>query len=233
MQNIGTGYQTPTIDASTTVLVGHAVDYTDIICESAASELSFTIYPVYAPRIIRDTICQDAQYVGYGIDETFNTPGSFERVVNTLSSNGCDSLVTLVLEVKDKKYNQISDEVCDQYVWNNQTYNTSGTYTQQFTAANGCDSIVTLTLVVNKSVANEFTIETCDSYTWNSQVYSRQRGQPDGLPQCIEADDRHHQAGAGTSDGGNIQLLLGSQHLHECNVVSHTGSGCYYSVVSA
>ena len=172
VQNIGTGYQMPMIDASTTVQVGHAVAYDDITCESATEEQVFTIYPVYAPRIIRDTICQDGEYVGYGIAETFSTPGSFERVVNTVSSNGCDSLVTLALVVKDKKYKTIEAEVCDQYVWNGQTYTTSGTYTQQFTAANGCDSIVTLSLIVNYFEADEFTIDTCDFYTWNNQTYS-------------------------------------------------------------
>ncbi len=167
-----TQYVMPLISATTSVMVGHAMDYDDITCESATAEQSFVIYPVYEPLVIRDTLCQNGTYIGYGIVETFDTPGSYARVINTQSSNGCDSLVTLVLEVKDKKFNNIAEEVCDEFVWNNVPYTTSGVYQQTFTASNGCDSVVTLNLIVNYATSTQFEVETCDSYTWNNETYN-------------------------------------------------------------
>ncbi len=41
-----------------------------------------------------------------------------------------------------------SQTTCQPYVWNGQTYSTTGSYSQQFTSMNGCDSTVTLNLTV-------------------------------------------------------------------------------------
>lgn len=41
-----------------------------------------------------------------------------------------------------------SQTTCQPYVWNGQTYSTTGSYSQQFTSLNGCDSTATLNLTV-------------------------------------------------------------------------------------
>ena len=59
--------------------------------------------------------------------------------------------------------------VCGTYSWplNNQTYNTSGTYTDISTNAAGCTHTETLNLTINNSTASTDNVGThCDSYTW-------------------------------------------------------------------
>ncbi len=79
--------------------------------------------------------------------------------------NGCDSIVNLNLTITNNA-NPISDYVCGgPYIWNNQLYSTSGTYTQTFQAANGCDSVVTLNLTINNDNFNP-------SLTSNQQLFT-------------------------------------------------------------
>jgi hypothetical protein len=44
--------------------------------------------------------------------------------------------------------NSFSEVSCEPYVWNGQTYSTSGSYNQTFVSFNGCDSTVTLNLSI-------------------------------------------------------------------------------------
>ena len=52
------------------------------------------------------------------------------------------------------------------------TYNTSGTYTDVFSALNGCDSTVTTNLTVLANTSFNTTETSCDSYSWNGNTYS-------------------------------------------------------------
>ena len=164
---------TPLLDVTSQYFLSHVVDYGDIVCESdGRTPITFTIFPVYEPQVLYDTVCQGTAYNNHGIQETFTTAGDFTRTLSTQSSNGCDSLVTLALHVKELKTFAFSDESCDSYVWNGQTYTTSGEHVQTITSSNGCDSTVTLTLTLHHSIATEFDATVCDSYTWNDQTYS-------------------------------------------------------------
>jgi len=140
-------------------------------CESGKTTLNVTINTAYPAQSIYDTICQYAPYQTYGISQTFNETGEQAIVLNTNSSNGCDSLVTLYIYVKPQITTTISDEACDSYVWNNETYTQSGSHEQTFTAANGCDSIVTLNLTIYESVTSTISASECVSYTWNNVTY--------------------------------------------------------------
>ena len=67
-----------------------------------------------------------------------------------ISSDGCDSIVTLHLIV-GKQYNiETYDTICEgeTYTWNGIRYNKSGSYTQNFLTKEECDSIITLNLTV-------------------------------------------------------------------------------------
>jgi hypothetical protein len=44
--------------------------------------------------------------------------------------------------------NSFSETTCEPFVWNGQTYSTSGSYNQTFVSYNGCDSTVTLNLTI-------------------------------------------------------------------------------------
>ena len=86
-----------------------------------------------------------------------------------MGNNGCDSAVTLDLTIN---YSQVTNSVidtCNSYLWNNQTINSSGTYSQTFTNISGCDSIHTLNVIINYSNAGTSNIDTCDIFIWNNQ----------------------------------------------------------------
>ncbi|MGY8951684.1 MAG: T9SS type A sorting domain-containing protein, partial [Flavobacteriales bacterium] len=53
------------------------------------------------------------------------------------------------------------------YLWDGIVYDSTGSYTNTYTAVNGCDSIVTLTLTINISTSSIDDVGNhCDSYTW-------------------------------------------------------------------
>ena len=162
---------TPMVNSSRSYFISHAMDYTGISCESGKSELALTIYPVYEPQTLYDTLCQGETYTEYGLNETFNQAGPFDRVLNTVSSTDCDSLVTLKLYVKEIRSYSFDTTVCDSYSWNNETFSASENITRHFTSSIGCDSVVTVNLTVNKSVQTSFEATDCDKYTWNNETY--------------------------------------------------------------
>ena len=162
---------TPSLNASRSYFISNAVDYTGISCESDRAELALTIYPVYEDQYVYDTICQGETYAQYGLNETFAEAGSFDRIINTVSSTNCDSLVTLRLWVKEIRSFAFDTTVCDSYTWNNETFTASENITRHFTSSIGCDSVVTVNLTVNKSVQTEFAATDCDKYTWNNETY--------------------------------------------------------------
>ena len=164
-------HYTPTVSETTTYRVSNYNSETT--CESPKQSMTVTIYPTYAPQNIYDTVCQHTVYNQYGIQQTFDATGEFNFTLNTLSSTGCDSSVTLHVLVKPVITNTISATDCDSYVWAGTTYTQSGSYQKTFTAANDCDSIVTLNLTIHNSIATEFSAAQCDSYTWNDQTYTQ------------------------------------------------------------
>ena len=92
-----------------------------------------------------------------------------------ISSQGCDSLVTLDLTITNSNSGTDIQTACDTYTWiNGQTYtanNNSATWT--LTNAQGCDSLVTLDLTITNSNSDTDIQTACDTYTWiNGQTYT-------------------------------------------------------------
>ena len=115
-----------------------------------------------------DTICAGETYEWNG--EKYTESGTYTKTLQNIY--GCDSVVTLHLEINQTQYAEETITTCDNYTWNGETYTESGNYTYTTTAANGCDSIVTLHLTMNHSDTAFFTETACDSYTWHDQVYN-------------------------------------------------------------
>jgi hypothetical protein len=92
---------------------------------------------------IVDTICFGTTYSFAG--KELNRTGMY---VDTLVSKvtGCDSIVTLLLTVKDVIRKDAYVNICfgDTYTFGTQTISASGDYIETFETAKGCDSIVTL-----------------------------------------------------------------------------------------
>ena len=78
------------------------------------------------------------------------TSGTYTK--NYTNIGGCDSLVTLNLNIKkSSKASTVSISACDTYTWsiNGKTYTETGLYYAYFTNAVGCDSTLTLDLAIN------------------------------------------------------------------------------------
>ncbi|MDX1446580.1 VPS10 domain-containing protein [Lishizhenia sp.] len=106
--------------------------------------------------------------------QTYNASGTYSETV--LSTAGCDSTVTLNLNIGQPNSSTQQVTQCDAYIWpvDGNTYNTSGNYTAVIANALGCDSTITLQLTINNAVATTQTEMACGSYVWpaNNQSYT-------------------------------------------------------------
>jgi len=111
-----------------------------------------SVYVLVNPAVqteLFDTICQRTDYNRYGFllsqDSTLS-PRTLELVKRYDNDNGCDSLVTLSLTIRDTVKTEFEERACYEYVWNDHRYIESGVYHQTLQDQNGCDSLVTLNL---------------------------------------------------------------------------------------
>ena len=114
-------------------------------CDSIVS-LELTVFPIKY-RTLDISICNGASYtVGTSV---YNTAGTY---IDTLASNltGCDSIVTLNLDVTDFYEINLNEQICEgqSYTVGTTAYDMTGNYSQMFISSDGCDSIVNLDLVV-------------------------------------------------------------------------------------
>ena len=67
---------------------------------------------------------------------------------------------------------EVTETACDNYIWNETSYNISGDFIQQFSTSHGCDSVVTLHLTIIESVHNVEYADECESYEWHGETYT-------------------------------------------------------------
>ena len=95
--------------------------------------------------------------------------------VTLTAADGCDSVVTMVLNIYPTFMVTDSRTICPgelPYEWNGVTFTAAGVQATSLQTVNGCDSVVVMTLTVLDAITSEFTIETSDScYQWNGQTY--------------------------------------------------------------
>lgn len=162
-----------TVSVNLTVLPGVPPTLNEVICEGESYNFGNNIYTesgvytstfsspngcetlvtltlsVQAPQdvLIGQTICEGEQYP-FG-SQLLTDPGTYVGNFNTLS--GCDSTVTLTLNVDPVQEYELFETICrdDSYTVGNETYTSTGTYMNALTSlVTGCDSIVTLNLTV-------------------------------------------------------------------------------------
>ena len=125
-------------------------------------------------------------YDGFGFSFEYNQPGTYDRQLNLQTVNGCDSVVMLHLTVADRITHEFSHHECSgSYVWDGDTYTTSGNYEKYYTSLGGCDSIVTLHLTMGHTQYTTFDTITCSTFHWNGQDY----GESGTYTQVLETYD--------------------------------------------
>jgi len=111
-------------------------------------------------------------YDDYGFSFEYDGPGTYERVQEWQTTQGCDSIVTLTLTVADQvTYDFDHHECSGSYTWDGRTYDQEGVYPWTYTTAGGCDSIATLHLTMGQNQHYEFDTILCGPFTWDGTVY--------------------------------------------------------------
>ncbi len=131
---------------------------TDGICDSLAT-LILTVSDEIEVAI-DTTVCTSA---GFQLGtETIRDPGTYTR--RFTSSGGCDSTVTLKLQVVDAFDIRLQETICEgeTYLFGDSTLTRSGIYVQSFPSTQGCDSTVTIDLRVLGPVRNRVDLTMCE-----------------------------------------------------------------------
>ena len=66
----------------------------------------------------------------------------------------------------------ITEDVCNSFSINGQTFTQSGIYTQTLITLGGCDSVLTINLTIRNSSTASLVLSDCNSVTVNNQTYS-------------------------------------------------------------
>ena len=121
---------------------------------------------------ISQSICQGDVYQ-FG-SQQLTSSGSY---TNTYTNNaGCDSVVTLNLNVIPNSSSNITQSICqgEVYIFGSQVLSQMGSYTEVYSNVNGCDSTVNLTLTVMQTSNSSVSETTCQSpYSFGSQSISQ------------------------------------------------------------
>jgi PKD repeat protein len=132
--------------------------------------LTLNVNPVYA----------FTDYAGICPGDQYNWQGSNYTLAGTytadyLTSGGCDSTYTLILDYHPEYLIATYDTICDgdTYLWQGNIYTTGGTYPMVYSSVNGCDSTLVLHLFVqvvdvSLSVADPVITAnaTAEAYQW-------------------------------------------------------------------
>ncbi len=114
--------------------------------KDSVQQLEIEVYPAME-TMLADTICEGESYTGYDFLPKDRT-GVYHRKLQTVE-HGCDSIVTLNLYVKERRYAEdLEVAICagEPYEWNGHVYNRAGIYYDTIVSSIGCDSVMTLIL---------------------------------------------------------------------------------------
>ena len=131
-------------------------------CDSIIILTLSVIQPTTAT--IHATICSGSTYGFNGRQLT--TAGNYNDTLT--GANGCDSIVTLVLQLNSFVSTVIFDTLCQgsSYAFNGQNLAVTGVYYDTLTARGGCDSIITLNLTVNQTTSSTTNAAICVGSTY-------------------------------------------------------------------
>lgn len=117
---------------------------------------------------IKVVSCNNYSWWQNGI--TYKKSGTYyDTIPNAV---GCDSIVELILTIKNSFERSESITTCSQYKWkvNNQTYFRSGNYTYiiKSNLPTDCDSVYHLNLTIANTLYGYDTVRTCEMYKWSA-----------------------------------------------------------------
>lgn len=155
-------------------------------CDSVV-QLQLTVWPVVRDTV-QETICAGASYAWQ--NQLLSQSGWY---TDTLSSQqGCDSLLSLRLEVLPVVRDTIITGIClgGAYLFGGQVLTQSGVYTDTLSGSSGCDSILTLQLQVATSFISPQAVTVCagQAYLFNGTFLSQSGLYYDTLTAALGCD---------------------------------------------
>jgi len=135
-------------------------------CDSIVM-LTLTVIPVTS-SVINQSICAGNTYAFNG--RTLTTPGNYYDTLTNAA--GCDSVVTLILQVNVILMTNLTQTICEgsSINFNGQNITAAGLYTDTLTGSAGCDSVVYMTLNVTPKPVATFATEPGDSVEYGTKV---------------------------------------------------------------
>ena len=131
-------------------------------CDSVVT-MTLTVADAFEVTETREVCVSELPYVWNG--KTFTSAGT--KYAELTASNGCDSIVTMVLVVNTPVNQAFTVSACGSYTWTDGvTYTASGDHTYSHPDVHGCAQVDTLHLTIYNPVHQAYNVEACGSYTW-------------------------------------------------------------------
>lgn len=141
-------------------------------CDSIET-LTIVVFPQKTTNISL-SICQGDSFLFNNV--YLKASGTYRDTI--LSSQGCDSILTLNLIVNSTSNILLTQTICqgDSFYFNNTYLKSAGVYINKLTKTKGCDSIIALTLMINSFKMSSITKSICtgDSILFGSKYYKQQ-----------------------------------------------------------
>ena len=165
--------------------------YTDILISSTSCDSTITTYLFVKMHTFFTQTISICPNGGVQVGASYyNQNGTYVDVLP--SQNGCDSTITTtVIVLPNVTYSQ-SLSICngESISVGNNTYTTSGNYTDIFIAQNGCDSIISTNLQVGNNLISNNNVSICNNtiYVVGNSVYTTSGSYTDTLQTTYGCD---------------------------------------------
>jgi len=182
---------------------------------------------------IAATICQGDTYPFK--NQMLDVAGTYIDTLNSI--NGCDSIVTLVLDVQDVAMSFISGSICfgDTYDFFGLPLSADGIYTNTLISAAGCDSIVELDLQVSDYIISARGASICPggSYAFYDNTYTQPGSYIDTISGVNTCDSIITlQLSLNNTTANMLQDSICSGELYDFAGQALTKSGTYFDTLS-
>lgn len=199
-------------------------------CDSFLT-LNLTVNPIDSATI-NSSICSNQTYLFNGV--LLNTPGIYKDTL--VSYLGCDSFITLVLDVRPTSTSTINQTICSNefYLFNGVNLNTTGIYLDTFINSVSCDSVVTLNLTVNPTSSSRLDTFICfgEQYLFDGMYLNSTGIYYDTLTNYLGCDSvRRLNLTAFPLQTGTINTSICSNQNYLFNGVQRNISGTYLDTI--